>query len=101
MTASAGHSVTQLLLNWRQGDAAALDELVPVVYQKLRRLARHYMAGQKPGHTLQATALVNEAYVRLIDCKQVNWKDRARSEEHTSELQSLRHLVCRLLLEKK
>jgi len=77
MTASAGHSVTQLLLNWRQGDAAALDELVPVVYQKLRRLARHYMAGQKPGHTLQATALVNEAYVRLIDCQQVNWKDRA------------------------
>ena len=77
MTASAGHSVTQLLLHWRQGDAAALDELVPVVYQKLRRLARHYMAGQKPGHTLQATALVNEAYVRLIDCKQVNWKDRA------------------------
>jgi RNA polymerase sigma factor (TIGR02999 family) len=77
MTASSGHSVTQLLLDWRQGDAAALDQLVPVVYQNLRRLARHYMAGQKPGHTLQATALVNEAYVRLIDCQQVNWKDRA------------------------
>jgi RNA polymerase sigma-70 factor, ECF subfamily len=77
MTASSGHSVTQLLLDWRQGDAAAFDQLVPVVYQKLRRLARHYMAGQKPGHTLQATALVNEAYVRLIDCAQVNWKDRA------------------------
>jgi len=77
MTASSGHSVTQLLLDWRQGDAAALDQLIPVVYQKLRRLARHYMAGQSPGHTLQATALVNEAYVRLIDCAQVNWKDRA------------------------
>ena len=77
MTASSGHTVTQLLLDWRQGDAAALDQLIPVVYQKLRRLARHYMAGQSPGHTLQATALVNEAYVRLIDCAQVNWKDRA------------------------
>ena len=69
--------MTQLPLSWRQGDAAALDQLVPVVYQKLRRLARHYMAGQRPGHTLQATALVNEAYMRLIDCEQVNWKDRA------------------------
>ena len=77
MTASSSHTVTQLLRAWRQGDAAALDQLVPVVYQKLRRLARHYMAGQRPGHTLQATALVNEAYMRLIDCEQVNWKDRA------------------------
>jgi RNA polymerase sigma-70 factor, ECF subfamily len=77
MTASSSHSMTQLLLAWRHGDAAALEQLVPLVYQKLRRLARHYMAGQRPGHTLQATALVNEAYVRLIDCQQVNWKDRA------------------------
>jgi len=77
MTASSSHTVTQLLRAWRQGDAAALDQLVPVVYQKLRRLARHYMAGQRPGHTLQATALVNEAYMRLVDCEQVNWKDRA------------------------
>ena len=77
MTASSSHTVTQLLRAWRQGDAAALDRLVPVVYQKLRRLARHYMAGQRPGHTLQPTALVNEAYMRLVDCEQVNWKDRA------------------------
>ena len=77
MTSSSSHTVTQLLRAWRQGDAAALDRLVPMVYQKLRRLARHYMAGQRPGHTLQATALVNEAYMRLIDCEQVNWKDRA------------------------
>ena len=69
--------MTQLLLEWRRGDATALDQLIPAVYQKLRRLARHYMAGQRPGHTLQATALVNEAYARLIDCQQVNWKDRA------------------------
>ena len=77
MTAPSSHSVTQLLLAWRQGDRAALEEMTPLVYQKLRRLARHYMSGQKPGHTLQATALVHEAYVRLIDCQQVNWKDRA------------------------
>src|SRR5437867_8073039 len=77
MTASSSHTVTQLLRAWRQGDAAALDRLVPVVYQKLRRLARHYMAGQRPSHTLQATALVNEAYMRLVDCEQVKWKDRA------------------------
>ena len=77
MTASSSHTVTQLLRAWRQGDAAALDQLVPVVYQKLRRLARHHMAGQRPGHTLQPTALVNEAYVRLVGCEQVNWKDRA------------------------
>jgi len=77
MTAPSSHSVTQLLLTWRRGDMAALDELIPLVYQTLRRLARRYMAGQKPGHTLQATGLVNEAYVRLIDCQQVKWKDRA------------------------
>src|SRR5262245_48822271 len=77
MPAPSSHSVTQLLLAWRQGDPAALEQLVPLVYQRMRRLARHYMAGQKPGHTLQATALVNEAYMRLIDCQQVNWKDRA------------------------
>jgi RNA polymerase sigma factor (TIGR02999 family) len=71
------HSVTQLLLAWRQGDAAALEQLIPLVYQKLRRMARHYMAGQRPDHTLQATGLINEAYVRLIDCQLVNWKDRA------------------------
>jgi RNA polymerase sigma factor (TIGR02999 family) len=77
MTATSSHSVTRLLLSWRQGDAAALEQLIPLVYQKLRRLARRYMAGQRPDHTLQATALINEAYVRLVDCQQVNWKDRA------------------------
>src|SRR5436309_15354532 len=77
MTASSSHTVTQLLRAWRQGDAAALDQLVPVVYQKLRRLARDLMAGQRHGHTLQATALVSAASMRLIDCEQVNWKDRA------------------------
>lgn len=76
MTAPS-QDLTRLLLSWRQGNAAALDQLVPLVYQQLHRLARRYMAGQNPGHTLQATGLVNEAYVRLIDCQQVDWKDRA------------------------
>jgi RNA polymerase sigma-70 factor (ECF subfamily) len=77
MTAPLTQPVTQLLLAWRQGDKAALERLVPLVYQELRRLARRYMAGQRLGHTLQASALVNEAYMRLIDCQLVNWKDRA------------------------
>jgi RNA polymerase sigma factor (TIGR02999 family) len=77
MTGLSSQTVTQLLLAWRQGDHAALERLVPLVYQELRRLARRYMAGQRPGHTLQASALVNEAYMRLIDCQLVNWKDRA------------------------
>lgn len=69
--------VTALLLAWRQGDRAALEELVPFVYQELRRLAHHYMAGQAPGHSLQTTALVNEAYLRLVQCEKVRWQDRA------------------------
>jgi RNA polymerase sigma-70 factor (ECF subfamily) len=75
--APSSQPVTQLLLAWRQGDQAALERLVPLVYQELRRLARRYMAAQRAGHTLQASALVNEAYLRLIDCQLVNWKDRA------------------------
>ena len=60
-----GHEVTQLLRAWSEGDEGALDRLMPVVYDELYRLARHYMAVERPGHTLQATALVNEAYLRL------------------------------------
>src|SRR5262245_195038 len=77
MTATSSHSVTRLLLSWQQGDVSAFEQLIPLVYQKLRRLARRYMAGQRPDHMLQPTALINEAYVRLVDCQQVNWKDRA------------------------
>src|SRR5262245_20411485 len=77
MTAPSPQPLTQLLLAWRRGDQAALERLVPLVYNELRSLARRYMAGQKPGHTLQASALVNEAYMRLINCQLVNWKDRA------------------------
>jgi RNA polymerase sigma factor (TIGR02999 family) len=69
-------SVTGLLQAWRAGDQAALDQLIPVVYEELHRLAQGYMRGERPDHTLQATALVNEAYLRLVHAE-VDWKDRA------------------------
>ena len=68
--------ITQLLLAWRKGERSALDELIPLVQTELRRLARNYMRRQKVGHTLQTTALVNEAFVRLVDSNRVNWQDR-------------------------
>jgi RNA polymerase sigma factor (TIGR02999 family) len=69
--------VTQMLLAWSHGDEEALHKLVPVVYEELRRLARHYMSGERTGHTLQTTALVHEAYARLVDTPNVRWRDRA------------------------
>lgn len=71
------NEVTQLLLDWGNGDKAALDKLVPVVYQELRRLAAYYMRRERPGHTLQTSALVNEAYMRLVDYSQMRWQSRA------------------------
>jgi RNA polymerase sigma-70 factor, ECF subfamily len=70
-------NVTQLLLDWSNGDKSALDRLTPLIYDELHRLANFYMRKQSPGHTLQATALVNEIYIKLINTKNVNWKDRA------------------------
>jgi RNA polymerase sigma factor (TIGR02999 family) len=69
--------VTQLLMEWSHGDDAALAELTPLVYGELRRLAHHFMEGQRPDHTLQTTALVNEAYLRLADQTNPNWQSRA------------------------
>ena len=77
MAASTSHAVTGLLLAWSQGEQAALDKLVPLVYAELRRIAHRYMNRERHGHTLQTTDLVNEAYLRLIDASQVRWKDRA------------------------
>ena len=77
MAQSSTHEVTQLLVKWSKGDTAALDELTPLIYEELRRLAHHYMSRERPGHTLQTTALVNEAYVRLVDRKNVDWQNRA------------------------
>src|SRR5437764_240626 len=68
--------ITQLLVAWGKGDETALDQLIPVVYGELRRIAGNFMRRQNPGHTLQASALVNEAFLRLIDSNKVNWQSR-------------------------
>lgn len=70
------HEVTRLLLEWGKGDEAALNALIPLVHEELRRIARRCMAGERRGHSLQATALVNEAYLRLVDVQHMNWQNR-------------------------
>ena len=77
MAVPSSVEVTKLLLAWNQGEPAALEKLVPLVHAELSRLAHHYMAGERTGHTLQTTALVNEAYLRLVDSSQVRWQSRA------------------------
>jgi RNA polymerase sigma factor (TIGR02999 family) len=77
MAATSTSEVTRLLVDWSNGDHAALDELIPLVYDELRRLAGRYMRRESQGHTLQTSALVNEAYLRLIDQKYVKWQNRA------------------------
>lgn len=69
--------ITQLLTGWSKGEQGALEKLTPLVYDELHRLAHRYMAREKPGHTLQTTALVNEVYLRLVDVQNVNWQNRA------------------------
>jgi RNA polymerase sigma-70 factor (ECF subfamily) len=69
--------ISTLLRAWSKGDEKALDKLTPIVYDELRRLGRRYMKGERPGHSLQTTALVNEAYTRLVDYKRMQWQDRA------------------------
>ncbi len=77
MSQLSSHEVTQLLVAWNKGDQMALEQLVPMVHAELHKLARRYMGGERAGHPLQPTALVNEAYMRLIDWKNVEWKNRA------------------------
>jgi RNA polymerase sigma-70 factor (ECF subfamily) len=75
--AAIGEGVSVLLRAWSDGDRNALDKLAPIVYDELRRLARYYLHRERPGHSLQATALVNEAYLRLVDYKRMRWENRA------------------------
>ena len=75
---AATETATELLLAWERGETGAFDRLVPIVHDELRRLARRHMAREPPGQTLQATALVNEAYLRLVQIKQVRWQSRAQ-----------------------
>jgi RNA polymerase sigma-70 factor, ECF subfamily len=73
----SSHRVTELLVRWREGDPAALGELMPLVYDELRRLAARHMRGERPGHTLQTSALVNEVYLRLAGQEGMQWQNRA------------------------
>jgi RNA polymerase sigma factor (TIGR02999 family) len=72
----ASAEITRLLKAWGRGDSAALDDLTPLVYERLHRIARTYMRSERAGHTLQATALVNEAFLRLVDARDLDWTDR-------------------------
>lgn len=83
--------VTQLLLAWSDGDNSALEKLIPLVYDELRRLARRYMVRERSGHTLQTTALVNEAYLRMVDLKEVQWQNRAHFFAVSAQL--MRHIL--------
>jgi RNA polymerase sigma-70 factor, ECF subfamily len=77
MSQPSPHEITGLLVAWGGGDESALERLMPLVYDELRRLAHRYMSHERPGHTLQTTALVNEAYLRLINWREVEWQNRA------------------------
>jgi RNA polymerase sigma factor (TIGR02999 family) len=91
MSPSGSHDVTQLLAAWRGGDATALENLVPLIYDELHRLAHHYMHLQSPGHTLQTTALVNEAYIRLVKQTDATWENRAHF--FAASAQAMRHIL--------
>jgi RNA polymerase sigma factor (TIGR02999 family) len=77
MTTHRSADLTKLLLAWSAGDEQALEDLLPVVYRELHQMARRYMLRERPDHTLQASALVNEAYLKLVDARQVQWQNRA------------------------
>jgi RNA polymerase sigma-70 factor, ECF subfamily len=77
MATSSQQEITQLLVDWSNGDKTAFDRLMPLVYEELRRMAHNHMRGERDGHILQTTALVNEAYIRLVDFRKMQWKERA------------------------
>jgi RNA polymerase sigma factor (TIGR02999 family) len=89
--ASPPEEVTRLLANWRNGDQAAFDQLMPLVYDELHRMARRYMARENPGHSLQPTALINEAYLRLIGQQDKQWQNRAHFLAVAA--QAMRHIL--------
>ena len=88
---TAPHDITALLLEWKDGDNEALEKLTPLVYQELRRIAQRYMAAERPGHTLQPSALVNEAFVKLIDARRAGWENRAHF--FATSAQVMRHIL--------
>ena len=99
MTLAKTSNITGLLVAWKQGDQAALEQLTPFVYRELHRLAHGYLAGERQGHVLQTTALVNEAFVRLIDWEQVEWQDRAHFFGVAATL--MRHVLVQFARERQ
>ena len=91
MEAPSTQEITQLLAAWNSGDRAALEKLMPLVHTELHRIARRYMAAERPGHILQTTALVNEAYLRLIDWQNVEWQNRAHFFALAAQI--MRHIL--------
>jgi RNA polymerase sigma-70 factor (ECF subfamily) len=87
----SGHDLTGLLIEWREGDRAALGRLTPLVYDEIRRIAHRYVQREREGHTLQTTALVNEAYLRLAGKQQINWQNRAHFFAVTAQV--MRHIL--------
>jgi len=94
MIRKSGQEVTSLLREWSGGNRAALDKLIPLVHDELHRLAHQYMLQENKGHILQTTALVNEAYLRLVSAKEIEWKDRAHFFRHFCHI--MRHMPGRL-----
>jgi RNA polymerase sigma factor (TIGR02999 family) len=99
MALSTPPNITQLLVAWNQGDQQALEQLTPLVYRELHRLAHSYLAGERHGHVLQTTALVNEAFVRLIEWQQVEWQDRAHFFGVSATL--MRHILVQFAREQQ
>lgn len=91
MSTLSPDDLTGLLIEWRQGDRAALDKLTPLVYDEIRRIAHRYMQGEREGHTLQTTALVNEAYLRLADQQKIEWQNRSHFFAVTAQM--MRHTL--------
>lgn len=92
-------NITQLLVAWNRGDQNALEQLTPLVYRELHRLAHGYLAGERRGHVLQTTALVNEAFVRLVDWQQVEWQNRAHFFGVSATL--MRHILVQFAREQQ
>ena len=88
---SDAHSVTQLLEQWNHGDREALDKLMPLIYEELRKMAKRYMSQQNPGHTLQTTALIHEAYLRMVKQKEKHFENRAHFFGVAA--QAMRHIL--------
>ena len=99
MESSKTPNITQLLVAWKQGDQDALAQLTPMVYRELHRLAHGYLAGERRGHVLQTTALVNEAFVRLIDWQNVEWQNRAHFFGVSATL--MRHILVQFAREQQ